>query len=75
MDHPLDQIGPLAKDVTDCATLLEAIASHDEKDSTSVRLESYDFTSALKRRCQRNEDRYSKGLLWKVLMKKSKKLF
>ena len=29
-------------------TLLEAIASHDEKDSTSVRLESYDFTSALK---------------------------
>ena len=44
----LDQIGPLAKDVTDCATLLEAIASHDEKDSTSVKLESYDFTSALK---------------------------
>ena len=44
----MDQIGPLAKDVTDCATLLEAIASHDEKDSTSVRLESYDFTSALK---------------------------
>ena len=38
----LDQIGPLAKDVTDCATLLEAIASHDEKDSTSVRLESYE---------------------------------
>ena len=44
----LDQIGPLAKDVTDCATLLEAIASYDEKDSTSVKLESYDFTSALK---------------------------
>ena len=38
----------ISKDVTDCATLLEAIASHDEKDSTSVRLESYDFTSALK---------------------------
>ena len=32
----LDQIGPLAKDVTDCATVLEAIASHDLKDSTSV---------------------------------------
>ena len=32
----LDQIGPVAKDVTDCATLLEAIASHDTKDSTSV---------------------------------------
>ena len=32
----LDQIGPVAKDVTDCATILEAIASHDPKDSTSV---------------------------------------
>ena len=42
----LDQIGPLAKDVTDCATLLEAIASHDEKDSTSVR-RSEEHTSEL----------------------------
>ena len=32
----LDQIGPVAKDVTDCATILETIASHDTKDSTSV---------------------------------------
>lgn len=43
----LDQIGPLAKDVTDCAALLEVIASHDPKDATSVQLEDYDFTSAL----------------------------
>lgn len=43
----LDQIGPVAKDVTDCATILEVIASHDEKDSTSVKREDYDFTSAL----------------------------
>jgi aspartyl-tRNA(Asn)/glutamyl-tRNA(Gln) amidotransferase subunit A len=43
----LDQIGPIAKDVTDCATILEAIASHDEKDSTSVERDDYDFTSAL----------------------------
>lgn len=43
----LDQIGPVAKDVTDCATILEAIASYDSKDSTSVRREEYDFTSAL----------------------------
>lgn len=43
----LDQIGPVAKDVTDCATILEAIASYDPKDSTSIRRESYDFTSAL----------------------------
>ena len=44
----LDQIGPIARDVTDCALLLEAIASHDKKDSTSIARESYDFTSALK---------------------------
>ena len=43
----LDQIGPVAKDVTDCATILEAIASYDSKDSTSVQREEYDFTSAL----------------------------
>ena len=44
----LDQIGPVAKDVTDCAAILEAVSSHDEKDSTSVKREDYDFTSALK---------------------------
>lgn len=43
----LDQIGPVAKDVTDCATILEAIASYDTKDSTSVEREDYDFTRAL----------------------------
>lgn len=44
----LDQIGPLSKDVTDCATVLEVITSHDNKDSTSVKREDTDFTSALK---------------------------
>lgn len=43
----LDQIGPIAKDVTDCATILEAISSFDPKDSTSIQRESYDFTSGL----------------------------
>lgn len=43
----LDQIGPLTKDVTDCATVLEALASHDEKDSTSIARDDTDFTSAL----------------------------
>ncbi len=43
----LDQIGPVAKDVTDCAVILEAIASHDTKDSTSVERKDLDFTSAL----------------------------
>ncbi len=42
----LDQIGPVAKDVTDCATILEVISAHDPKDSTSVERET-DFTSAL----------------------------
>ncbi|MCI5856450.1 MAG: Asp-tRNA(Asn)/Glu-tRNA(Gln) amidotransferase subunit GatA [Agathobacter sp.] len=44
----LDQIGPIAKDVTDCATILETIASYDTKDSTSVKREDYHFTDALK---------------------------
>lgn len=47
MDSSLDQIGPVAKDVTDVATILETIASHDEKDSTSVKRDDYNFTEAL----------------------------
>ena len=43
----LDQIGPVAKDVTDCAAILEIIASHDTKDSTSVLRDDYRFTEAL----------------------------
>ncbi|MCI8966182.1 MAG: Asp-tRNA(Asn)/Glu-tRNA(Gln) amidotransferase subunit GatA [Lachnospiraceae bacterium] len=43
----LDQIGPLTKNVADCAAVLELIASHDTKDSTSVRREDTDFASAL----------------------------
>ena len=43
----LDQIGPVAKDVTDCATILEIIASYDKKDSTSISRADCDFTSAL----------------------------
>ncbi len=43
----LDQIGPLSKDVRDCAAILETIASHDSKDSTSMKREDTDFTSAL----------------------------
>ncbi|WP_173472926.1 Asp-tRNA(Asn)/Glu-tRNA(Gln) amidotransferase subunit GatA [Eubacterium ruminantium] len=54
----LDQIGPLGKDVTDCATILEIISGKDLKDSTSVGVNAgedtadermkTDFTSALK---------------------------
>ncbi|MCM1026210.1 MAG: Asp-tRNA(Asn)/Glu-tRNA(Gln) amidotransferase subunit GatA [Roseburia sp.] len=45
----LDQVGPLAKTVEDCAAVLEAIAARDEKDSTSVSRENRDFRSALVR--------------------------
>jgi len=43
----LDQIGPLAKNVTDCAHLLSTVSGHDRRDSTSVPREVPDYTSAL----------------------------
>ncbi|MDE6714668.1 MAG: aspartyl/glutamyl-tRNA amidotransferase subunit A, partial [Lachnospiraceae bacterium] len=43
----LDQIGPLCKDVTDTAVVLETIAKADEKDSTSILRNDTNFTSAL----------------------------
>jgi aspartyl-tRNA(Asn)/glutamyl-tRNA(Gln) amidotransferase subunit A len=43
----LDQIGPLAQDVTDCAAILEAISGHDEKDATSLQRSDTDFLGAL----------------------------
>ncbi len=44
----LDQIGTLTKDVEDSALLLNVIAGHDEKDSTSADREKEDYTKALK---------------------------
>lgn len=44
----LDQIGPLCKNVTDCAYILEVLAKHDPKDSTSIDRGNTDFTAALK---------------------------
>ncbi len=43
----LDQIGPITKDVTDCALLLNCICAHDSKDSTSIELDTKDYTQAL----------------------------
>ena len=43
----LDQIGPITKDVEDAAMLLNIIAGHDEKDSTSVNIDKKDYTKAL----------------------------
>lgn len=43
----LDQIGPLTKDVTDCAIALNAITGHDKMDSTSANIEYPDYTASL----------------------------
>ncbi len=43
----LDQIGPLAKDVRDCAILTGAIAGHDPRDSTSVPMDVPDYLASL----------------------------
>jgi len=46
----LDQIGPITKDVTDAAMLLNVIAGHDPLDSTSANLPVPDYTKALKKK-------------------------
>lgn len=43
----LDQIGPLTKDVTDCALVMNAITGHDPMDSTSANIDYPDFTKSL----------------------------
>ena len=42
-----DQIGPITKDVKDCAILLNLLAGHDEKDTTSVDMPKIDYVSKL----------------------------
>ena len=44
----LDQIGPITKDVKDCAMLLNLIAGHDERDTTSADREKVDYTKCLR---------------------------
>ena len=43
----LDQIGPLCKNVSDCAAVMEVIAGQDKKDSTSVAVENTNYTESL----------------------------
>ena len=45
----LDQVGPITKDVTDCALVLNAIAGHDPNDSNSIPSEVPDYTRFLTR--------------------------
>jgi aspartyl-tRNA(Asn)/glutamyl-tRNA(Gln) amidotransferase subunit A len=44
----LDQIGPLTRDVTDCAVIMNTISGHDKRDSTSVPEPVPDYTQSLK---------------------------
>ncbi len=44
----LDQIGPITRDVRDCALLLSLIAGHDPRDSTSLKVDIPDYPSLLK---------------------------
>ncbi len=48
----LDQIGPITKDVRDCATVLSVISGKDEKDSTSLPVQTPDFLGALTGECR-----------------------
>ncbi len=43
----LDQVGPLTKDVRDCALMMNVIAGHDSRDSTSIRCAVPDYTATL----------------------------
>ena len=44
----LDQIGPIVRDVTDCALVMNAICGYDKKDSTSINAPVPDYTKALR---------------------------
>ncbi len=44
----LDQVGPITKDVKDAAILLNVIAGHDEKDTTSYNMPKKDYVKSLK---------------------------
>lgn len=41
----LDQIGPVGRDIKDCAEVLSVISGHDPKDSTSVKRPAFDFST------------------------------
>jgi aspartyl-tRNA(Asn)/glutamyl-tRNA(Gln) amidotransferase subunit A len=43
----LDQVGPLTRDVADCAVMMNVISGHDPKDSTSVEIATEDYTASL----------------------------
>jgi aspartyl-tRNA(Asn)/glutamyl-tRNA(Gln) amidotransferase subunit A len=68
----LDQIGPLTKDVTDTAILMNILAGHDPKDSTSVDLPVPDYRKALVDDVKKIKIGYIKELLGKGIDKEVK---
>jgi aspartyl-tRNA(Asn)/glutamyl-tRNA(Gln) amidotransferase subunit A len=68
----LDQIGPLTKDVTDSAILMNILAGHDPKDSTSVNQPVPDYRKALVDNLKKMKIGYIKELLGKGVDKAAK---
>ncbi len=54
--NSLEQIGPMASNVTDTALLLEVLAAKDERDSTQVKIKNNTATNYLASSLNRNED-------------------
>ncbi len=59
----LDQIGPLTKDVTDCAIILNAVSGYDNNDSTSVPEDVPDYTSFLKKGLKKGLEGITVGIV------------
>ena len=59
----LDQIGPLAKDVIDCAILLNTVSGYDHNDSTSVPEDVPDYTSFLKNSLKKGLEGITVGIV------------
>ena len=58
----LDQAGPFARTVRDCAILLRSMAGHDPRDTTCADLPVPDYEKAVGAFCQRHAHRYSQGI-------------
>lgn len=61
----LDQVGPLTKDVTDCALMMNVISGYDPKDSTSVSQEVPDFCNSLQGGGAGHEGRYPERVFYR----------
>jgi aspartyl-tRNA(Asn)/glutamyl-tRNA(Gln) amidotransferase subunit A len=62
--NSLEQIGPMTRDVRDCAFLLNIIAGYDEMDGTSINRPNEDYLRYLNKDIKGNENWNSKRILW-----------